>query len=952
MNRFALHRVKAWWSNSVRSHFFSLKLSHSSGEGSRSQPVGRLCLPGALAAALIMPAGLLRPPDSVSQTTMAATPITAGSASGVEVRLATIEALSRKANAGQGELIPADVIPKLVGGLHDTNIEVRLRAIDALNGIGTGAEDAVYPLIDILRDPRQPVDLRRHAVIAIRSIYADLALVQLSGALRDSDRVVRSNAAGALGSTREKARMAIPQLLKLVRDDPYSEVRAGAADVLGKIDPANREVWNALNSALRDRSWRVRRSAADALGEIGAGAKLAVPNLSLALENKNSTLRSSAAKTLGLLGPEAEKALPKLKNAMLNNDNSFAQGQAAGAIGNIGTDDPTVFEAIIVGMGNEAGYVRSQAFDSFHKLIDVRIDKLLSNPNVKDKELQQAIAFILEAQKRLDANDYTKAQKEALPNALRLLQAKRAEKAIVNTFVLNPWFWLIAFFFGLQFGLFWLRPLWLLKIDAAIRSYSFKLPFLGTDISLQSLLFLKYRPRVLDAWVSIHVQSFQDEFRKIENVEARKIFIPSPATLDGRTLASITNQDLDSHFCRPILIWGEGGVGKTSLACQLAEWSMADKPGDRICSHRMLPIFFEEDFECSGDDTACQQALIDTISGKLKLLTHEDMPVSKELLENLLLRRRIMVIVDHLSEMNEVTRQTINPDNPAFLINALVVTSRQRDILGQVNKLMIKPLRIMGNRLSSFMEVYLTKQGKRDLFTDSEFFDACSHLSRMVGQREVTAMLATLYARQMISAKVEAAQDVSPLISDNIPDLMLSYLNQLNKELGGSRIDQEQFNDRTIHKDAMALSWECLKEKFSPSVIHRDSALAALAVTRGDKAEAHLRYLEDRLSLVQTIGASQDQLRFSLDPLAEYLAALHLITLYDSHEEKWLEFFAAADLMPGSPASIHGFLAAVQDCWAIHGSSIQITPRLWARMNSMQGLNNMATLSIPQLDKV
>ena len=80
--------------------------------------------------------------------------------------------------------------------MHDTTIEVRLRAIDALHGIGTGAEDAVYPLIDILRDPRQPVDLRRHAVIAIRSIYADLALVQLSGALRDSDRVVCSNAAG------------------------------------------------------------------------------------------------------------------------------------------------------------------------------------------------------------------------------------------------------------------------------------------------------------------------------------------------------------------------------------------------------------------------------------------------------------------------------------------------------------------------------------------------------------------------------------------------------------------------------------------------------------------------------------------------------------------------------------------------------------------------------------
>ena len=148
---------------------------------------------------------------------------------------------------------------------------------------------------------------------------------------------------------------------------------------------------------------------------------------------------------------------------------------------------------------------------------------------------------------------------------------------------------------------------------------------------------------------------------------------------------------------------------------------MADKPGEWICKHRMLPIFLEEDLICNGDDKACQQALLDAVSGQLKLLAHEDLPISQELLENLLRRRRIMVIVDHLSEMNEITRRTINPDDPAFPVNALVVTSRQRDVLGQVNKLSIKPLRIMGNRLSSFMEAYLAKQGKRDLFTDSEF---------------------------------------------------------------------------------------------------------------------------------------------------------------------------------------------------------------------------------------
>jgi hypothetical protein len=314
-------------------------------------------------------------------------------------------------------------------------------------------------------------------------------------------------------------------------------------------------------------------------------------------------------------------------------------------------------------------------------------------------------------------------------------------------------------------------------------------------------------------------------------------------------------------------------------------------------------------------------------------------------MENLLRRRRVMVIVDHLSEMNAVTRKAIDPDNPVFPVNALVVTSRQRDILGKVNMLTIKPLRIMGNRLSSFMEAYLVKQGKRELFTDSEFFDACSHLSRMVGQREVTAMLATLYAKQLINAKVEAAQDITSIVSDNIPDLMLNYLNQLNKELGERKADHDPLDDRAVHKDAMILAWECVKDQFRPSVIDRGVAIQALAELRGDQAETHLCYLEERLLLIQTIGASKDQIRFSLDPLAEYLAALRLLELYDGSEEKWLQFLSVAEGKTGGLASMAGFLSAVQDCWLTKGKPAWMMPKAVETMTRLQGGNSLPPLA-------
>jgi hypothetical protein len=83
--------------------------------------------------------------------------------------------------------------------------------------------------------------------------------------------------------------------------------------------------------------------------------------------------------------------------------------------------------------------------------------------------------------------------------------------------------------------------------------------------------------------------------------------------------------------------------------------------------------------------------------------------------------------------MSEATRKAIRPELPDFCVNALVITSRTEETLGKVTKTTLKPLRIEGNRLSSFMEAYLTQRGKRDRFTDTEFFDACSRLSAMVG---------------------------------------------------------------------------------------------------------------------------------------------------------------------------------------------------------------------------
>ncbi|MDJ0800253.1 MAG: hypothetical protein QNJ51_26170 [Calothrix sp. MO_167.B12] len=285
-----------------------------------------------------------------------------------------------------------------------------------------------------------------------------------------------------------------------------------------------------------------------------------------------------------------------------------------------------------------------------------------------------------------------------------------------------------------------------------------------------------------------------------------------------------------------------------------------------------------------------------------------------------------MVIVDHLSEMSESTRKAIRPDSPDFSINALVVTSRLEEKLGQVTKTTLKPLRIQGNRLSSFMEAYLTQASRRDLFTDAEFFQACSRLSQMVGERNITALLAKLYADQLIATKVEEIQQIPLHTPDNIPELMLWYLNELNRGV----TEGNKLSDRTVHQDAKIIAWECLKQSFRPTAAKRDDALTAL---KGDDAENRLKYLEERLRLIQTIGAAHDNIRFALDPLAEYLAAMHLLNLCQTSKLFWDEFWHQVTTMPEEIESITGFLLALRDCCETLGKGASLPQLIIKELN-------------------
>ncbi len=102
---------------------------------------------------------------------------------------------------------------------------------------------------------------------------------------------------------------------------------------------------------------------------------------------------------------------------------------------------------------------------------------------------------------------------------------------------------------------------------------------------------------------------------------------------------------MDGRQC--ILIWDEGGIGKTSLACQLAQWSMSDDRTKRLCRHRMIPVLIEQELDFKVNEG--KDPFREAIRGQLQALVDSAEPLSDDFIEKLLRQRRVLVIVDRTS---------------------------------------------------------------------------------------------------------------------------------------------------------------------------------------------------------------------------------------------------------------------------------------------------------------
>ena len=435
-----------------------------------------------------------------------------------------------------------------------------------------------------------------------------------------------------------------------------------------------------------------------------------------------------------------------------------------------------------------------------------------------------------------------------------------------------------------------------------------------------------YTPAELQSWVDRHQRQLSTAFQGLPSVQARQVHVPldvcltpaGAAVTEGPRL--LKPEDLKpllavagSHV---LLLSGDGGAGKTSLAFAIARWWLEGKPGGVV----RLPVLIET---ALGSQESVADRVRSWLRNQLPAAPEEEL--AAELIDALLAGKRLIPIVDHLSELTPAAREQLLAALPAGLV---VVTSRSDDDGFRERPLSrIVPQRLGLNRLPDFFLTYLDSTNKRGVLTEDDLMPAQAQLKRIVGDKPITVLLAQMFIDDVIANREEG------LLAGSVPELMLSYVRRLDtpadaslRRRAGLEIS-EALVQKALRVVALASHRQGPREQplFQPlefsDTLARHALMAAkpLGLGLGDEqAEALLGYLIELRLLLQP-GAAAGRLRFPLDPLADHLAAAEQFERLEERAlergpEVWEEFAAALAPRPEAERErMRGFLLALRD---------------------------------------
>ena len=196
----------------------------------------------------------------------------------------------------------SSAVPPLSAALTDAHRRIRLKAAEALGGIGADAFASVAGLRNLLHDPAPDVVVT--SALSLRKIdkrdHGEVA--PLIGLITNQDAQIAASAVVALGEFGADAAAAV-QPLTTTMAVVDSQIAGVAARTLGLIGPVARPAIPRIISLLQSDNPQTLMFSMEALGRLGEDAKSAIPELMLLAERKKQMVGAISA--LSSMGGDA-----------------------------------------------------------------------------------------------------------------------------------------------------------------------------------------------------------------------------------------------------------------------------------------------------------------------------------------------------------------------------------------------------------------------------------------------------------------------------------------------------------------------------------------------------------------------------------------------------------------------------------------------------------------------
>ena len=486
--------------------------------------------------------------------------------------------------------------------------------------------------------------------------------------------------------------------------------------------------------------------------------------------------------------------------------------------------------------------------------------------------------------------------------------------------ILLGWLGITIGYIVVCFFLFRFRPLSLAEIHRWLseeENIISKIPF----YSYISSKFVGH-PRTLDAWVAANSSFFVSNYQRDYIVRERRhhIFMPLQIIADEEE-KQVGAQDLTylrdkinllfSERRGVIEINGIGGSGKTSLACQVANWMLHHDSNSGSPIPIMLPLFYRRGSNTDLSEWAEEQIKIITGSSK----------ISTTLINNLVQKKRILVIADGLSEVTNDEKKAIT--QPNMVVGAMLITTRQEETnitWGRKVQIHLEPIDTSKNRIY-FLTQYFGKKGVRE-FGDEEYQIMIQRLSRISDHRVITPAMIKLFAEEAINLHQSEGKQGLRRLPLTFPNLLRQYVLGLLQQSHST--DKLQLSEDDLLEGVQEIAIASMDSKWIPGGADKNVLTTSLA-SSSYWTEESIRTLLDTLKRSNLLYRSVINVQLWIDPATEYFAAMRILERNGRRIEKWNDFLSQfkteAGIVTDGPL---GFLSALYD--VVYSADSELSP--------------------------